>query len=128
MLPIAVNISHSEALHQAAKRLAEPYEVNMSSNASDLHGRLTELRTYLDTCGERGWVAIIDKAVEDSISEASLARKVRSWNGGMGSLNDVYLCPHNGHKVSDGEVSATNERLGQLATALYAAADEALSD
>lgn len=100
----------------------------MPLNASHLNDRLAEVRAYLDARGERGWVAVIDQAIAESISEASLARKVRSWNGGMGSLNDVYLCPQNGHQVSDGEVSSANERLGQLATALFEAADEALHD
>lgn len=100
----------------------------MPLNASHLNDRLAEVRAYLDARGERGWVAIIDQAVADSISVASLARKVRSWNGGMGSLNDVYICPQNGHQVSESEVSSANERLGQLATALFTAADEALRD
>lgn len=100
----------------------------MPLNASHLNDRLAEVRAYLDACGERGWIAVIDQAIAESISEASLARKVRSWNGGMGSLNDVYLCPQNGHQVSESEVSSANERLGRLATALFSAADEALRD
>ena len=31
--------------------------------------------------------------------------------GGMGSLNDLTICPENGHRVTEAETTAANERL-----------------
>jgi hypothetical protein len=47
--------------------------------------------------------------------------------GGMGSLSDVYLSPHNGHKIKDKEVEAVNARLGALRTQLFLSARQTIA-
>jgi hypothetical protein len=39
--------------------------------------------------------------------------------GGMGSINDLILHPHNGHKLDESEVEVTNDRLGGLLGRIY---------
>jgi hypothetical protein len=39
--------------------------------------------------------------------------------GGMGSINDLILHPHNGHTLEESEVEATNERLSGLLSRIY---------
>lgn len=42
--------------------------------------------------------------------------------GGMGSLNDLVIHPRNGHAIEDDEISAVNEELGRLTSAVYSEA------
>jgi len=44
-------------------------------------------------------------AIISALSEAT---------GGMGSLNDRYLCPENGDRIAPSEVQVVNERLAKL--------------
>ncbi len=44
--------------------------------------------------------------------------------GGMGSLNDVYLCPENNHKIRNENVQDVNQMLSQLTSKMYALAKE----
>jgi hypothetical protein len=46
-----------------------------------------------------------DAAIVSALSEAT---------GGMGSLNDRYLCPENGDKIARHEVESANKRLTEL--------------
>ena len=39
--------------------------------------------------------------------------------GGMGSINDVLISPHNGHDVSEHEGEATTAELRRLLSAIY---------
>ncbi len=31
--------------------------------------------------------------------------------GGMGSINDLYICPQNGHRIHEADVQSNNEQL-----------------
>jgi hypothetical protein len=44
--------------------------------------------------------------------------------GGMGSINDLYLHPHNGHKLKEAEVDSVNDSLGRLLGRIYALCDK----
>jgi len=48
--------------------------------------------------------------------------------GGMGSLNDRYLCPENGDRIAPSEVQAVNERLAKLVKSIEARARSAASE
>ena len=44
--------------------------------------------------------------------------------GGMGSLNDVYICPANNHKIREEEVRDVNEKFSRLTSKAYSLAKE----
>ena len=44
--------------------------------------------------------------------------------GGMGSLNDIYICPENNQKISPGEVKSVNQELNRLLSRAYELANE----
>ena len=44
--------------------------------------------------------------------------------GGMGSLNDVYICPENNHKIQTEDVQDVNHTLSQLTSKAYSLAKE----
>lgn len=43
--------------------------------------------------------------------------------GGMGSLNDVYICPENGHPVAAEDVAAVNKQLQHLLSRIFKLAE-----
>lgn len=43
--------------------------------------------------------------------------------GGMGSLNDVYICPENGHPIAAEEVGAVNKQLQHLLGRIFKLAE-----
>ncbi|HUJ16825.1 MAG TPA: hypothetical protein VL197_02435 [Nitrospirota bacterium] len=44
--------------------------------------------------------------------------------GGMGSLNDVYLCPENGHIIMKDEMNSVNDNFLELKSDVYALASD----
>ena len=44
--------------------------------------------------------------------------------GGMGSFNDLWVCPENGHKVDSSDVRQVNAELQNLSSEIYKLATE----
>ena len=44
--------------------------------------------------------------------------------GGMGSLNDLFISPVNGHRIDEGQVGVVNDELDQIRERLFAGANE----
>jgi len=70
--------------------------------------------------GEDRWANVI----EDDLfflrkGDAYGARRFLTYFGGMGSLNDLILCPENGHKVAKAEVSRVNDEIEALLSRAY---------
>ncbi len=96
-------------------------------DATRLTGTLEEMATFLEQCGDRRWPTIL-RQLRSLISpvgptgkpdwEAALTR-IRPLFGGMGSLNDLYLCQENGHSVPDEQ--RANEDFNARLAALYRA-------
>jgi hypothetical protein len=92
--------------------------------------------TLLRKHNERAWSGRLDslagrlRAAQDSPGGGRLVdamHEILSCFGGMGSLSDLYLSPHNGHKIKTGEVDAVNARLGALRTQLYLSARQTIA-
>ena len=54
--------------------------------------------------------------------QTALASIFYEATGGMGSLNDRYLCPENGDKIEQHEIGAVNESLTELVRGIEAKA------
>ncbi len=76
---------------------------------------LDELVAILELHGERHWSQWIrdDASI---IREGDLygVRHFLTAYGGMGSLNDMWLCASNGHKITEEETKSENERLSKM--------------
>jgi hypothetical protein len=44
--------------------------------------------------------------------------------GGIGSLNDLYICKENGHRIEEDQVPSVNDKLIQLTSEIYSIAEE----
>ena len=88
----------------------------MSDKLEDLAAAIEDvfelLLSHGDTATAPRLPALVDRlrggdqsAIISALSEAT---------GGMGSLNDRYLCPENGDGIARSEVQGVNERLAKL--------------
>lgn len=57
--------------------------------------------------------------------ETALVTAVSESTGGMGSLNDRYLCRENGDKIASHDAVSVNKRLSELVKAIELAARSA---
>ncbi|WP_394388394.1 DUF6966 domain-containing protein [Shewanella woodyi] len=53
------------------------------------------------------------------VRTASSARTVLSKFGGMGSINDIYICTANGHNIKPEQEAAANAELHELLECIY---------
>lgn len=81
---------------------------------------LEEIVTLLRRYGENEWSARID---DDLFflrkNDAYGAQRFLTYFGGMGSLQDLMICPENGHPVSPSEASVVNQKLASLLSGAY---------
>ncbi|WP_286829408.1 MULTISPECIES: DUF6966 domain-containing protein [Kordiimonas] len=93
---------------------------------SDL-GRLSDL---LNRVKAAFWASKVNKAKQflDDGHHTAASEEMRSWFGGMGSLNDLVIHPVNGHAVSDKEMDAVNAELANLKSSLFIKLDRHLRD
>ena len=84
---------------------------------------MEDLRALLDRHGVSNWAEWVERDI------ASLRRGERrglnhflSAFGGMGSLNDLIICPENGHRISRNEAEDVNRRLGDARSRAHALA------
>lgn len=81
---------------------------------------LDEIGASLESCGERHWAEWL----------RSDAAKLRNGNlsgishfllafGGMGSLNDLYISPVNGHRIGATKASAFNRKISNDLSTAY---------
>ena len=89
----------------------------MLESGTEVRQVLGDLSELLSDADEKWWLRKAEAAQKLESSEQQ-ARQVRSWFGGMGSLNDLILCKINGHKVAEKDRTTINARLAQVRTAL----------
>jgi hypothetical protein len=87
---------------------------------------LEELVAFLHRFDERHW----SSKIEDDVfflrrGDAYGAKRFLSYFGGMGSLNDVWLCSANGNPVADDSQSKVNAELGRLKEKAWQLANDA---
>ena len=88
---------------------------------------LEELASFLEHCGESSWPPILRRLKSEVTNAdptnktalAELVTRLRPLFGGMGSLNDLYLCRENGHNVPNEQVA--NAKLRAQVATLYTA-------
>ena len=89
---------------------------------------LDELVTIFESHGEQHWSQWIrGDAAELRRGNLEGVRHFLSAFGGMGSLNDRYLCPENGDRITKAEVATVAARLSELRSEAWSLAREVLS-
>ncbi len=101
----------------------------MNTREAELLQTLAELADFLDRYGETRWAAHFRQCRDDldyliqerapRSKRASVAARIRSAYGGMGSFNDLVICPQNGHPVRESDGHAVNQTLQELASQVY---------
>jgi len=97
----------------------------MANRKIQLIALLRETVELLEAANERGWAFRLRgdlERLEDD--DGSGLDHLLSAYGGMGSLNDLYLCAMNGHKVRDAEAKTLNARLNELTSEMWQVAKE----
>jgi hypothetical protein len=73
---------------------------------------LESISTKLTAFGEKHWAAwLADDARRLRTGDPAAIDHFLSAFGGMGSINDLYICPQNGHRIDAADVPASNEQL-----------------
>jgi hypothetical protein len=89
---------------------------------------LDEIVTILESHGEQHWSQWIrGDAAELRRGDLGGVRHFLSAFGGMGSLNDRYLCAENGDRIDKAEVVGVNARLSQVRSGAWSLARALLS-
>ncbi len=79
---------------------------------SSLNADIRELNSLLLQYGEKHWKL---KSVSGGQSVRDLLRNF----GGMGSLNDLYICEANGHKIAASEEAEVNQKVRSLMSSIH---------
>ena len=91
-------------------------------NDTDLFiNELKLLYNLLDSVNEKFWSSKIKSLISSCESQAIMSgyKGFVSMCGGMGSLNDLYLCEINGHSLKDNDEESINELLKSYTSKLY---------
>lgn len=79
----------------------------------------------LDSVGERGWSQHFRRARVDLANGDSYGlERILAAYGGMGSFNDLVICPHSGHTFDSDQISAVNEKIHALGGRIRSQATE----
>ena len=86
---------------------------------------IERLVSYLQQFNDSHWAAILsNNIVLLRRGDPHGAERFLEHYGGMGSLNDLWLCETNGHKVEPSSESCINLELSQLRSAAWQLACE----
>jgi hypothetical protein len=97
----------------------------MKPEVSNVTKAIEELMSLLRRFDERHW----STKIEDDLfflrkGDIYGAKRFLTYFGGMGSLNDVWLCAANGHSVSDEMEQKVNTEFDALKSQAWALANE----
>ena len=100
----------------------------MQTEAGELARAMESLAAFLRAHDEHHW----SSRIEDDLrfvrkGDVFGAQRFRGYFGGMGSLNDVWLCKLNRHTVPDGAESKINRELDPLRSTAWQLANSAAS-
>lgn len=77
--------------------------------------KLLNIRNLLRSVQEDHWANQLSELVSKIESKNNVSiREISNLFGGMGSLNDIWICQENGHKISGFEVEDINRRLSVM--------------
>ena len=99
----------------------------MGSKTQELLETLDNLATLLESHGDQHWSKWIrDDASNIRAGDLYGVRHFLTAFGGMGSLNDRFLCKQNGDKITEEETPSVNARLSQGITKAWGLAQAIL--
>ncbi len=78
----------------------------------EINQAVNELNSLFSKYGVKGWKL-------NEVSSAYSAKIMLNKFGGMGSLNDLYICKENGHNIQSGEESTVNQKVTELLNEVY---------
>jgi hypothetical protein len=78
----------------------------------ELNDEIDSLNSLLRQYGERNW------NVPKVFSKSGASDVIRMY-GGMGSINDLYICKINGHNIAPEKESEVNEKIHSLLSSIY---------
>ncbi len=78
----------------------------------NLNVEIHSLNTLLIKYGEGKWKL-------PSVNNRNDASRVMQMFGGMGSLNDLYICGLNGHNIQESEESSVNNKIREHLENIY---------
>jgi len=83
--------------------------------SAELSEVLAALETLLRDHGVHHWAEWVARdRGRLAAGDASVTDHLLSAYGGAGSLNDLWICPENGHRIAPDAVEAVNARLARL--------------
>ena len=78
----------------------------------ELNEAIDDLNLLLSKYGVRGWKL-------NRVTTSSGAHTVLRKFGDMGSINDLYICAANGHRIKPEDEAAANHELHKLLECIY---------
>ncbi len=106
------------------------YRNAMSDKLEDLAVAIEDVLQLLLSHGDNATAprlpALVDRLRDGD--QSAIICTLSEATGGMGSLNDRYLCPENGDRIARSEVQAVNERLAKLVRSVEVKARSAASE
>ena len=78
----------------------------------ELNHAINDLNSLFSRYGVKGWKL-------NEVNSAYSAKIMLNKFGGMGSLNDLYICKENGHHIQASEESAVNQQITELLDEVY---------
>lgn len=82
---------------------------------NDLRKTLSECEALLRESGEDFWSHKIESILKNWVGITYHdCEKILSWYGGMGSFNDLLICPQNNHQIGSEDFNEVNQKLQLL--------------
>lgn len=94
----------------------------MGDNVGRLLTALGELRAFLRRANMPAWdehLEAIELRIVDPSARAAALRELEQGFGGMGSLNDIFICPENGNVPPGQSPQAANKEVDRLLDAVF---------
>ena len=111
-----------------ASRASEPVVRNPENRYNvKVHAKITQLTNLIDEAqqllrkhGEETWANWLEEGCS-RIRDRDFAgvQHILSGFGGMGSFNDLYICPTNHHVIEERNVDRVNNKLRALSSEIY---------
>ncbi len=98
--------------------------MNIPPRTAALDQAITELVPFLRECHQRSWADTLTRIGADLRDEDSYARALGTLGalfGGMGSLNDIYICEVNRNVPAGHDAREANGELDRLLDNLFTA-------
>jgi hypothetical protein len=96
------------------------YNVKVHAKIAQLTKLIDEAQQLLRKHGEEAWANWLEEGcsrIRDR--DFTGVQHILSGFGGMGSFNDLYICPTNHHAIEERNVDRVNNKLRALSSEIY---------